>query len=267
MFVDKVSEEGKTGKDLAAARFKNKLRFGLEGGTIGVGFPLVGKALPVGFRYGIYKPLVGGFGKPGTFINKLTPVKIGAKVINATVVNPAARILSGSTRPAVDSFLTKIASKKGILSSMAQTSLKSGLTKPLSAVDLPGKFIVRPVAKGLNLAGNVITKELGTRILLPLVKGGGAALKQSVSGQLKNPTTWKSTLPEFSKWRTFSIESTKPMEAVLKRLDNKLRYMRSLDNQTGTQYALNTAARQEIKRAARSVRKLKRILKKIFCYI
>ena len=53
MFVDKVSEEGKTGKDLAAARFKNKLRFGLEGGTIGIGFPLVGKALPVGFRYGI----------------------------------------------------------------------------------------------------------------------------------------------------------------------------------------------------------------------
>ena len=256
MFVDKVSEEGKTGKDLAAARFKNKLRFGLEGGIIGVGFPLVGKALPVGFRYGIYKPLVGGFGKPGTFINKLTPVKIGAKVINATVVNPAARILSGSTRPAVDSFLTKIASKKGILSSMAQTSLKSGLTKPLSAVDLPGKFIVRPVAKGLNIAGNVITKELGTRILLPLVKGGGAALKQSVSGQLKNPTTWKSTLPEFSKWRTFSIESTKPMEAVLKRLDNKLRYMRSLDNQTGTQYALNTAARQEIKRAARRTEKL-----------
>ena len=128
MAVNKVSEEGKTGKDLAAARFTNKLRFGLEGGIIGAGFPLVGKALPVGCRYGIYGPLVGGFGKPGTVVNKLTPVKIGAKVINATVVNPAARILSGSTRPAVDSFLTKIASKKGILASMAQTSLPGGLT-------------------------------------------------------------------------------------------------------------------------------------------
>ena len=93
---------------------------------------------------------------------------------------------------------------------MAQTSLKSGLTKPLSAIDLPGKFIVRPVAKGLNIAGNVISKELGTRLLLPLVKGGGEAFKKSVSGQLQNPTTWKSTLPDFNKWRTFSVESTKP---------------------------------------------------------
>ena len=199
MMVNKVSEEGKTGKDLAAARFTNKLRFGLEGGIIGAGFPLVGKALPLAARYGLYKP--------GTVV-----LGVGAKTLDAVfkpVLNLAAKI--------------------------------PGVKIPFQAA---------------NKIGDTLTKELGTRILLPAVKGGTEALKQSVSGNIKNPLTWKSTLPEFKKWRTFSIESTKPMEAALKRLDNKFSYLRSLNRETGAQYALNTAARQEIKKAARRTEKL-----------
>ena len=199
MAVNKVSEEGKTGKDLAAARFTNKLRFGLEGGIIGAGFPLVGKALPLAARYGLYKP--------GTVV-----LGVGAKTLDAVfkpVLNLAAKI--------------------------------PGVKIPFQAA---------------NKIGDTLTKELGTRILLPAVKGGTEALKQSVSGNIKNPLTWKSTLPEFKKWRTFSVESTKPMEASLKRLDNKFSYLRSLNRETGAQYALNTAARQEIKKAARRTEKL-----------
>ena len=45
MFFERTNEEGKTGKELAAARFANKIKFGKEGALIGAGFPLIGVAL------------------------------------------------------------------------------------------------------------------------------------------------------------------------------------------------------------------------------
>ena len=48
-------------------------------------------------KYGVYKPLIGGYGKPGSLLSKITPAKIGMRVANATVVNPASKILGGST--------------------------------------------------------------------------------------------------------------------------------------------------------------------------
>ena len=198
-FVNKVSEEGKTGRDLAAAKFINKLRFGADGAIFGMGFAFAGGALPLAARYGLYKP--------GTYA-----LKIGAKTLDA-VVKPVANTVA----------------------------------------KIPG---IQTPFKLANKTGQVLVKELGTRILLPTVKGGSEAVKQSFAGNIKNPTTWKSTLPDFNKWRTFSVESTKPLESSLKRLDNKLSILRSLGKQTGVQYSLNTAARQEIKRTARRTEKL-----------
>ena len=60
LFMDLESEEGLEGDDLALARFRNKLRFGAEGGTIGLLFPLMGKPLgkvaTFGAKYGLMKP-------------------------------------------------------------------------------------------------------------------------------------------------------------------------------------------------------------------
>jgi len=180
-----VSEEGKTGKDLAVAKFINKLKFGAEGATFGIGFALAGKALPIGAKYGLYKP--------GAFI-----LGIGSRAID-TAVRPLAYL----------------------------------------GARVPG---LRQIPKQ-TLRGADFIAGLGTKVVLPAF---GAPAK----------ATWKATLPEFSKWRTFSVESAKPIEAALKKLDNKLAYLRSLDTQTGVQYSLNTAARQEIKRAARRTEKL-----------
>ena len=187
LFYEPVSEEGKTGRDLAAARFINKLKFGAEGTTFGVGFAFAGKALPIGAKYGLYKP--------GAFA-----LGIGAKVADKVVVKPA-------------SYL---------------------------GARIPGIQIPFQVAQK---GGELLVKELGTRIVLP-------AFGQSVKG------AWTAKLPDFAKWRTFSTESVKPLEASLKRLDNKLAVLRSMGQQTGVQYSLNTAARQEIKRAARRTEKL-----------
>ena len=187
LFYEPVSEEGKTGRDLAAARFINKLKFGAEGTTFGVGFAFAGKALPIGAKYGLYKP--------GAFA-----LGIGAKVADKVVVKPA-------------SYL---------------------------GARIPGIQIPFQVAQK---GGELLVKELGTRIVLP-------AFGQSVKG------AWTAKLPDFAKWRTFSTESVKPLEASLKRLDNKLAVLRSMGKETGVQYSLNTAARQEIKRAARRTEKL-----------
>ena len=51
---------GLSGSDLAAARFKNRIRFGAEGATIGGVFSLVGKPAAMVGKYGIMKPA--GFG-------------------------------------------------------------------------------------------------------------------------------------------------------------------------------------------------------------
>jgi len=53
-FVNKVSEEGKSGRDLSVARLINKLKFAQEGAIIGGGIPLAGKALSLGARFGLY---------------------------------------------------------------------------------------------------------------------------------------------------------------------------------------------------------------------
>ena len=60
LVLNKESEEGLEGRDLALARFRNKLRFGAEGTIIGAGFPILGgplaKIATVGAKYGIMKP-------------------------------------------------------------------------------------------------------------------------------------------------------------------------------------------------------------------
>ena len=45
MFFEPESTEGLTGREKAAAIFRNKIKYGQEGALIGGGFPLVGKAI------------------------------------------------------------------------------------------------------------------------------------------------------------------------------------------------------------------------------
>ena len=82
LFYEPVSEEGKTGRDLAAARFINKVKFGQEGATFGVGFAFAGKALPIGAKYGLYKPGAFALGIGAKAVDKVvTPVsKVAARI-------------------------------------------------------------------------------------------------------------------------------------------------------------------------------------------
>ena len=60
LVLEKENEEGLSGRDLALARLRNRIRFGAEGATIGAGFSLMGKPFAkiasVGLKYGLMKP-------------------------------------------------------------------------------------------------------------------------------------------------------------------------------------------------------------------
>ena len=185
--IKKVSEEGKSGKDLAVARLLNKIKFGQEGTVIGLGFGAAGKALPFAAKYGIYKP--------GTVV-----LGTGLKATNA-VLNPLTQIIART----------------------------------------PG---VRATAKALNVSGDFLAREIGGRALLPFIDKN-VFLK-----------SFKAKLPPFKKWQTFSVTNSDPLKAALKKVDNKLQYLRSAADKTKDQFEITTAAKNLIKTNARESEKL-----------
>ena len=74
-FFEPESTEGLTGRKKAAAEFKNKIKYGAEGAIIGGGFPLIGKGLQIGYKYGL-----------APFVK--TSASLGAKGINNAVFRP-----------------------------------------------------------------------------------------------------------------------------------------------------------------------------------
>jgi hypothetical protein len=81
LVLEKESEEGKSGRDLALTRFKNRIRFGAEGAALGFGFSLLGKPARVagsfGVKYGLFKP-----------------IGLGIRAVDAAVVTPLSWIMA-----------------------------------------------------------------------------------------------------------------------------------------------------------------------------
>jgi len=75
IFFEPESTEGLTGRKKAAAVFRNKIKYGAEGAIVGGGFPLAGKSIALGYRYGI---------KPVT----KTTASLGAKTVDTVVFKP-----------------------------------------------------------------------------------------------------------------------------------------------------------------------------------
>ena len=119
IFFEPENTEGLTGRKKAAAVFRNKIKYGAEGATVGGGFPIVGKSIALGYRYGI---------KPAT----KTTASLGAKAVDAAVFKPI--LLLGGTKfgGAVVSGTAKTVSgaSKFVLSKAAK-GLASTLDKDL----------------------------------------------------------------------------------------------------------------------------------------
>ena len=80
--------EGLSGRELALARIRNRIRYGAEGAAFGAGFTLLGKPLGLGIKYGLLKPgaKVAGIGLKAVDKAVVTPITyLGAKAIPAPV--------------------------------------------------------------------------------------------------------------------------------------------------------------------------------------
>jgi hypothetical protein len=84
MFFEPEDTAGLTGKEKAAAEFRNKIKYGQEGALVGFGFPLIGKAIQLGYKYGL-----------APFVK--TTASLGAKGINNAVFRPISYIASRET--------------------------------------------------------------------------------------------------------------------------------------------------------------------------
>ena len=85
------STKGLKGREKAAAEFRNKIKYGQEGVLIGAGFPLVGKGLQLGYKYGL-----------APFVK--TTAKLGAKGVDNAVFRPISYL---GSRPLVAPVVTR----------------------------------------------------------------------------------------------------------------------------------------------------------------
>jgi len=114
-FFEPEKTEGLTGRKKAGAIFRNKVKYGAEGAIIGGGFPLIGKATQLGYKYSL-----------GPFLK--TTASIGAKTIDKAVVRPAELILGSKIAKPITTNLSK-----GI-----QNTTKFALTRMLSPLIVSG---------------------------------------------------------------------------------------------------------------------------------
>jgi len=109
LFFEPEDTKGLKGKELAGARFRNKVKYGAEGVAIGGGFPLIGKSMQLGYKFGL-----------APFVRETA--KLGAKGINTAVFRPISYI---GSREAVAPVVKRTA--KGI-----RTATDFTLTKLLA---------------------------------------------------------------------------------------------------------------------------------------
>jgi hypothetical protein len=105
-FFEPESTEGLTGKERAAASFRNKIKYGQEGMLIGGGFPIVGKAAQLGYKYGLapFIKQTARFGAKGVNTAVFRPVSyLASRPLVEPVVGGAARLIRNTT----DFALTK----------------------------------------------------------------------------------------------------------------------------------------------------------------
>ena len=120
-YFEPEDTKGLKGKEKAAARFRNKIKYGQEGLIIGGGFPLVGKGLQLGYKYGL-----------APFVK--TTASLGAKGINTTVFRPISYL---GSREAVAPVVKRTA--KGIRTATDFTLTR--LLAPGIVSAFSGKFV------------------------------------------------------------------------------------------------------------------------------
>ena len=211
-------EEGKSGRELALARIKNKVRFGYEGAKIGGTWGLVGRAVPLGLKLGLKT-----VGK--TF-------DLGTRVANTTVFNPMSKLLSGQ---------------------VPFTGGKIPYTKiTVPVIKYSDKLVPQTVSK---LSGGIRTgsKFLTFKAVEPLLRG--VKVGRTKKGIPKLEYTNKGKLPAFDEWKLFSTTNADPFKARLAKIAKYVNLFTKEYRTPDKVYKLQTNVKLNIKGENRTVAK------------
>ena len=149
-----------------------------------------------------------------------------------------------------------------LLGKPAAFGAKWGLFKPGAAVAGVG---LKAVGKGVDLGAWLLSKD---PVVIP-----------SITKAIRNSTAWTGEkifnpivqlgikdkakqLPDFEKWRMFSVNADDPLKQRLKKFDNVLSWFRSIGKNTGQQFTLTSRAAREIKAKSRTIEKYMESLEK-----
>ena len=106
LLFEPESTEGLTGKERVAASFRNKIKYGVEGSIIGGGFPIIGKGLQLGYKFGL-APFVKTTAKVGLGAADIAVFKPISYLGSRPAVEPIVAGAAKLTRNATDFVLTK----------------------------------------------------------------------------------------------------------------------------------------------------------------
>ena len=108
IFFKRTKEEGKTGKELAAARLANKIKYGKEGALIGLGFPLIGAGLGLGVR-GIGYGVGVTYDLAGRVVNPLVTAVTKTMALDPVVLPSIAKAFRANADVIFNQFGTRVA--------------------------------------------------------------------------------------------------------------------------------------------------------------
>jgi len=122
LFVKPENTDGLTGRKKAAAEFRNKIKYGVEGAIVGGGFPIVGKFTQLGYKYGL-APVVKTTAKIGTKVVDKTFVKPIELLLGSRLAAPLTTTIAKGTRNATKYTLTNVLAP-AVVSGMSRKIVK-----------------------------------------------------------------------------------------------------------------------------------------------
>ena len=224
LLSDKESIEGLSGRDLALANFRNRVRFGADGAMIGGLFPLVGP--------------------PAWAVTKIAAGEVGSAIgaVGKYVINPP-----------MTSIADTLAGKSTVLTKAAEdavaviTGMRPELTGPIGKTG-------QVVSESVQAINNFVGKQIVTRALLgaqdvtqALTKnlyGRGINMEPEGVSQL---TFLTRQLPDRKDWSMFSVNSYDPLKQNLARIDNVMGMFRDIGKLSKDAFFLSGEAKSFIK--------------------
>ena len=215
-----IDTKNLSGKELAVANFKNRIRFGADGALIGGLFPLLGPpawALTKGTASLPFKTIPG---------------------VNRSIFGGALQLAGVPLKIASDALAGKI----------PYTS------KTIPLVGDAISYLGKKGATAAQATAAFIGKQVFTRATLGIYDLANA--RASVYTGIKPPTTmFAKNLPDFETWRRFSVNSADPLHQYLAKIDNKLALFRDIGKLGKDAFATKTQSDLYIRSKSRAVEK------------